>query len=60
MGADGYIVNPNKPVVLRVRCHECGKEIDMKDPAYKLLHMTCRNVVGNMLVDIDIENYEAR
>jgi hypothetical protein len=60
MGADGFIEDIKKPVIVIISCHVCGKEIDYSDSGDIDKHRFCLDFAGELPIDIEITNFRRR
>jgi hypothetical protein len=65
MGCSHYILNKYLPVTITIRCYDCGKEIDLNNPAKGHEKCWAGTYVDDdgsepMAVDIEIENTRER
>ena len=67
MGCSHYILEPEKPITIKVTCYDCGKEVNLETPLKG--HERCMTkdfMYANgrefeaLMVDIEISNTEER
>jgi hypothetical protein len=61
MGADYYILDPYKPITIRLYCYKCGKEIYLHDSTLPFFgHEKCLEWDSKLPVDMEVSNFEMR
>jgi hypothetical protein len=59
MGADGYILDPDQPCMVEIRCHTCCGPVSEGRPS--MGHKQCISEDGRLFVNIETDdNYEVR